>query len=151
MTEPWWPWGGWKGPAMLSRYAHLSPTHLWSAVEGLTTFKEQFSDRTVAIIVPDGISSLAPSGVTHRPRSRRRDTSSWGALSISRLLARLPRTLERSNRFRRNVVRRSFRSTRLRFRRGQYHCADLDTRRLRSASILVIRSFPWPWACYSFE
>ena len=28
--------GGWKSPAMLSRYAHLSPTHLWHAVEGLT-------------------------------------------------------------------------------------------------------------------
>ncbi len=27
--------GGWKSPAMLSRYAHLSPTHLWKAVEGL--------------------------------------------------------------------------------------------------------------------
>ena len=28
--------GGWKSPAMLSRYAHLSPTHLYQAVEGLT-------------------------------------------------------------------------------------------------------------------
>ncbi len=28
--------GGWKSPTMLSRYAHLSPTHLWKAVEGLT-------------------------------------------------------------------------------------------------------------------
>jgi len=28
--------GGWRSPAMLSRYAHLSPTHLWKAVEGLT-------------------------------------------------------------------------------------------------------------------
>ena len=28
--------GGWKSPAMLSRYAHLSPAHLWQAVEGLT-------------------------------------------------------------------------------------------------------------------
>ena len=28
--------GRWKSPAMLSRYAHLSPTHLWEAVEGLT-------------------------------------------------------------------------------------------------------------------
>lgn len=27
--------GGWKSPAMLSRYAHLSPAHLWRAVEGL--------------------------------------------------------------------------------------------------------------------
>ncbi len=27
--------GGWRSPAMLSRYAHLSPTHLWKAVEGL--------------------------------------------------------------------------------------------------------------------
>lgn len=28
--------GGWKSPRMLNRYAHLSPTHLWQAVEGLT-------------------------------------------------------------------------------------------------------------------
>lgn len=28
--------GGWKSPAMLNRYAHLSPTHLWQAVESLT-------------------------------------------------------------------------------------------------------------------
>lgn len=28
--------GGWKTPAMLSRYTHFSPTHLWKAVEGLT-------------------------------------------------------------------------------------------------------------------
>jgi integrase-like protein len=28
--------GGWKSPAMLGRYAYLSPTHLWKAVEGLT-------------------------------------------------------------------------------------------------------------------
>ena len=32
---------------MLARYAHLSPTHLWSAVEGLTVFKSQISDGTV--------------------------------------------------------------------------------------------------------
>ena len=30
--------GRWKSPAMLSRYAHLSPTHLWKAVEGLTGY-----------------------------------------------------------------------------------------------------------------
>jgi len=28
--------GGWKSPTMRRRYAHLSPTHLWKAVEGLT-------------------------------------------------------------------------------------------------------------------
>ena len=28
--------GGWKSPAMLTRYAHLSPAHLFHAVEGLT-------------------------------------------------------------------------------------------------------------------
>ena len=28
--------GGWKSPAMLGRYAHLSPSHLREAVEGLT-------------------------------------------------------------------------------------------------------------------
>src|SRR5262249_40900181 len=27
--------GGWKSPRMLDRYAHLSPAHLWKAVEGL--------------------------------------------------------------------------------------------------------------------
>ena len=27
--------GGWKSPRMLDRYAHLSPAHLWTAVEGL--------------------------------------------------------------------------------------------------------------------
>jgi hypothetical protein len=32
---------------MLSRYVHLSPTHLWSEVEGLTAFKGQNSDGTV--------------------------------------------------------------------------------------------------------
>ena len=45
--------GGWKSPAMLSRYAHLSPTHLWSAVEGLTAFKGQISDGTVTKTVTD--------------------------------------------------------------------------------------------------
>lgn len=29
--------GGWKSPRMLDRYAHLSPAHLWQAVEGLTS------------------------------------------------------------------------------------------------------------------
>ena len=28
--------GGWKSTRMLARYAHLSPTHLWNAIEGLT-------------------------------------------------------------------------------------------------------------------
>jgi integrase len=45
--------GGWKSPAMLSRYAHLSPTHLWAAVEGLTTFRPQNSDGTVTKTVTD--------------------------------------------------------------------------------------------------
>ena len=27
--------GGWKSPRMLDRYSHLSPTHLWQALEGL--------------------------------------------------------------------------------------------------------------------
>ena len=27
---------GWKPPAILSRNAHLRPTHIWKAVEGLT-------------------------------------------------------------------------------------------------------------------
>src|SRR4029077_18573280 len=43
--------GGWKSPAMLTRYAHLSPAHLFHAVEGLTrmgtapkTVPEELSD-----------------------------------------------------------------------------------------------------------
>ena len=28
--------GGWATPRMLKRYAHITPTHLWQAVEGLT-------------------------------------------------------------------------------------------------------------------
>lgn len=37
--------GRWKSPAMLSRYAHLSPAHFWQAVEGLT--KSETVTRTV--------------------------------------------------------------------------------------------------------
>ena len=43
--------GGWKSPAMLTRYAHLSPAHRFHAVEGLTrmgtapkTVTEEFAD-----------------------------------------------------------------------------------------------------------
>jgi integrase len=32
--------GGWKSPRMLDRYAHLSPAHLWQAIEGLTQRNE---------------------------------------------------------------------------------------------------------------
>jgi hypothetical protein len=38
---------------MLSRYAHLSPTHLWSAVEGLTAFQGQISDGTLTKTVTE--------------------------------------------------------------------------------------------------
>ena len=38
---------------MLSRYAHLSPTHEWSAVEGLTAFQGQFSDGTLTKTVTE--------------------------------------------------------------------------------------------------
>jgi integrase len=41
--------GGWKSPTMLTRYAHLSPAHLWQAVESLTqpgTGSKTGSDRT---------------------------------------------------------------------------------------------------------
>lgn len=41
--------GGWKSPAMLNRYAHLSPTHLWQAVESLTEItpsRRDFSNAT---------------------------------------------------------------------------------------------------------
>ncbi len=37
--------GGWKSPAMLSRYAHLSPSHLWQAVEGLTQSRNRDQNR----------------------------------------------------------------------------------------------------------
>ena len=37
--------GGWKSPAMLSRYAHLSPAHLWKAVEGLTHLENRDQNR----------------------------------------------------------------------------------------------------------
>ncbi len=56
MIERSWALGGWKSPTMLSRYAHLSPAHLWKAVEGLTqvgtvtktgtTIGEQEGERT---------------------------------------------------------------------------------------------------------
>jgi len=39
--------GGWKSPAMLARYAHLSPTYLWQAVEGLTRYQGQFQNGNV--------------------------------------------------------------------------------------------------------
>ena len=39
---------------MLSRYAHLSPTHLWSAVEGLTAFSDQILSGTVTEFVNEG-------------------------------------------------------------------------------------------------
>ena len=45
--------GGWKSPAMLSRYAHLSPTHLWKAVEGLTAFTGPISSGTVTKTVTE--------------------------------------------------------------------------------------------------
>jgi len=33
--------GGWKSLRMLDRYAHLSPAHLWKAVEGLTQIERE--------------------------------------------------------------------------------------------------------------
>ena len=39
--------GGWKSPRMLSRYAHLTPTHLWQAVEGLVGDSSGSETRTV--------------------------------------------------------------------------------------------------------
>ena len=38
---------------MLSRYAHFNPTHLWSAVEGLTAFQGQISDGTLTKTVTE--------------------------------------------------------------------------------------------------
>jgi hypothetical protein len=47
--------GGWKYPAMLNRYAHLSPAHLWKAVEGLA--KQQTGSKTgsEAVQAPHGV------------------------------------------------------------------------------------------------
>ncbi|OGW59141.1 MAG: hypothetical protein A2Y48_02735 [Nitrospirae bacterium RIFCSPLOW2_12_42_9] len=50
--------GGWKSPRMLNRYAHISPTHLWQAVEGLTELKpskRKTQNGTVAGTVAEGI------------------------------------------------------------------------------------------------
>ena len=45
--------GGWKSPRMLDRYAHLSPAHLWSAVEGLVQLgKDQTENECVPKSVP---------------------------------------------------------------------------------------------------
>ena len=58
--------GGWKSPAMLNRYAHLSPTHLWQAVEGLTKMgtvtktvtKEAIEERQTAKLLEEMVSRL---------------------------------------------------------------------------------------------
>ena len=69
--------GGWKSPAMLARYAHLSPTHLWSAVEGLTVFKSQISDGTVTKTVTNQSDEkkegVQPIDITGEPRRTRTD------------------------------------------------------------------------------
>ena len=68
---------------MLSRYAHLSPTHIWSAVEGLTAFQGQISGGTVTKTVtgqkegegeetqPIEISGEPRAARTHDPRLKR--------------------------------------------------------------------------------
>ncbi len=58
--------GGWKSPAMLSRYAHLSPAHLFQAVEGLTRLgtapktvpKESVDEQHVSKLLEDVVSRL---------------------------------------------------------------------------------------------
>ena len=45
--------GGWKSPRMLNRYAHLSPSHLWQAVEGLTKIKPKFEMEPTLKPTPD--------------------------------------------------------------------------------------------------
>ena len=58
--------GGWKSPAMLSRYAHLSPTHLYQAVEGLsrlrtvtkTVTKEAIEEGQTAKLLEEVVSRL---------------------------------------------------------------------------------------------
>jgi hypothetical protein len=68
---------------MLSRYTHLIPTHLWSAVEGLTAFKGQNSDGIVTKTVtgrsekeqeevqPIDFSGEPRAARTHDPRLKR--------------------------------------------------------------------------------
>ena len=58
--------GGWKSPAMLSRYAHLSPAHLFHAVEGLTRMgtapktvtKESADEQQASKLLEDMVSRL---------------------------------------------------------------------------------------------
>jgi len=40
---------GWKPPAILSRNAHLRPTHLWKAVEGLTQVGTVIEEMTTEV------------------------------------------------------------------------------------------------------
>ena len=63
--------GGWNCPAMLSRYAHLSPTHLWNAVEGLTDFKGRISDETVTGETGKEAEAAQPIDFTGEPRATR--------------------------------------------------------------------------------
>ena len=56
---------------MFSRYAHLSPTHLWSAVEGLTAFKGQNSDGTVTAVEEEGREETQPIDISGEPRAAR--------------------------------------------------------------------------------
>jgi hypothetical protein len=65
--------------AMLSRYAHLSPTHLWNEVEGLPAFTGQISGETVTggskkepeAVQPIDFSGEPRAAQTHDPRLKR--------------------------------------------------------------------------------
>ncbi len=68
--------GGWKSPAILSRYAHpspahFSPAHLWSAVERLMAFKGQISDETVTGQNEQEGEETQPLDFTGEPRATR--------------------------------------------------------------------------------
>ena len=49
--------GGWKSPRMLDRYAHLSPAHLWQAIEGLTHRNQEATTRLMLRSQEEGLGS----------------------------------------------------------------------------------------------
>ena len=56
---------------MLPRYAPLSPTHLWSAVEGLTAFQGQISDGTLTNQIAGEGEDAQPLDIYGEPRATR--------------------------------------------------------------------------------
>lgn len=54
--------GGWKSTAMLSRYAHLSPTYLYQAVEGIVETRSGTVTTTVTTKEDDTVSMERETG-----------------------------------------------------------------------------------------